>query len=91
MLVCEGYCQRVFHPKCVGLEALSFDLTTQTAVSSSHPGGGALGAERAFSFHCEDCCDEVIKCRLVPAVLAELLLVLGRVSLSSCSAMLHQS
>nr|PIL96547.1 histone lysine methyltransferase SET2 [Toxoplasma gondii COUG] len=51
MLVCEAYCQRAFHPACVGLGNLELDWADENDLRS-----------RAFSFQCEDCCDEVLRC-----------------------------
>ncbi|KEP66502.1 UNVERIFIED_CONTAM: histone lysine methyltransferase SET2 [Hammondia hammondi] len=51
MLVCEAYCQRAFHPACVGLGNLELDWADEDDLRS-----------RAFSFQCEDCCDEVLRC-----------------------------
>ncbi|CBZ53059.1 hypothetical protein NCLIV_028480 [Neospora caninum Liverpool] len=51
MLVCEAYCQRAFHPACVGLGNLELDWADEDELRS-----------RAFSFQCEDCCDEVLRC-----------------------------
>ncbi|PFH33193.1 histone lysine methyltransferase SET2 [Besnoitia besnoiti] len=51
MLVCEGYCQRAFHPACVGLGALELDWADEDEPRT-----------RAFSFQCEDCCEDVLRC-----------------------------